>query len=179
MVKFMLVKIKIKNSIMILLVCSFFFILTACDPGNYFYDYEILNDNVKRIELINYDNDAAKFYNEILSKTRKEIISFDFDKMEIVEILNEIKIDDFIQNLSKINFLEYWNHSDSPVVMCIRMIYKNDDFEIISFNYYNNEYYNFVGKFDNHGNPIKFIGGFASGSDFVELVNNYFETQIE
>jgi len=57
---------------------------------------------------------------------------------------------------------------DSPQGICIRLLYENGDFEVISYNV------QYSGSFDADGNVKRFIG---TGID-AELINKYFNTQI-
>ena len=59
-------------------------------------------------------------------------------------------VDDFLKEISEIEFLMSWVHADSPNGRCIRIIYENGDFEIIGDHY--------VGSFDSEGNVKRFIG---------------------
>lgn len=142
--------------------------LTACDPANFSYKYEELKDSVVRIELINYNNPDV---NELFEK-RDMVISFDFDKVEIIETLDTGKFEDFLLDLSKINFLEYWRHSDSPKGKSVRIVYESNEFEVISYEVV------YTGKFDADGKVKRFVGGLSGNGDFISLVNKYFSAQI-
>jgi len=163
-----------KKIILLILLILFTFNLASCffipqDPGEYYYDYSELKDNVIKIELINYDNPYAKE----LFENRDKVIPFDFDKREIIEILSNDKIDDFLQEFSKLKFLMDWKHSDSPKGTSVRIVYENEDFIIISYNI------DYSGSFYADGNVKEFIGELAWKEDFINLVNKYFDTQID
>lgn len=146
--------------------------LSACayDPLEFNYNYDELTNTIERVELINYNNSDA---HELFEK-RNEVIPFDFDKMIVLEILSEESINDFLFELSKIDFMEYWRHYDSPQGISLRLIYINNDFEVIS------QYeYCYAGSFKYDGNVKRFIGGLSGTIEFVDLVNKYFETQIK
>ena len=114
--------------------------LTACDPADFYYSYNELKENVETIELINYDNPDVKGLDrgggygcnaKRVSKRRDSLLPFDFEKMEIIEALPTEKMDNFFRDLSKVHFFWDVGHTDSPYGKCIRIIYKNGDFEII------------------------------------------------
>ena len=151
-------------SAIILVVLS----LAACDPAHYYYDYEDLKSDVISIELINYNNPDVK---ELFEK-RDKVISFDIEKMEIMETLSDESFNDFLLYFSKILFLEYWRHADSPNGTCVRIVYEDGDFEIVTHEVV------YAGRFDAEGNVKKFIGGLSGKASFVSLVNNFFETKI-
>jgi len=159
-----------KKSIIFVTIVLLIFGLVACDPADYFYPYDELKENVKTIELINYNNTEAKK----LFEKRDGVLPFDFEKMEVVEVLAAEKTDDFLQALSQIQFHMTWVHSDSPHGMCIRIMYENDDFEIISA-YVD---YGYVGSFDAGGNVKRFIGNCPTRQNITDIINKYFETQI-
>lgn len=150
---------------MILSIIIVFVSLVACDPANFRYDYEELENSIVQVELINYDNPGAK---ELFEK-RNKVISFDFDKMEIIETLSEEQVSNFLTDLIDVDFMMVWKHLDSPQGLSIRMIYNNNDFEIISCNV------RYAGSFYSDGQVKRFIG---TSIGIEELVNKYFTTQI-
>lgn len=143
--------------------------LTACDPNEFRYRYDELKEKTIRIELIDYKNPDAK---ELFEK-RDKVISFDFDKMEIIETLGKEQSEDFLQDISKIVFMEYWRHYDSPNGISLRLVYDNGDFVVIS--QYDKFY---TGSFNADGTIKRFIGGLSGKKDFVDLINKFFTTQI-
>ena len=149
---------------LILVLCCVMTIFAACDPNRFSFDYEELKENVVRVELIYYDNPDAK---ELFEK-RDKVIPFDFSKMEIVEVLSENEVDNFLHDLSKRTFLEVWRHLDSPQGYSIRLVYLNEDFEIISCNAI------YSGGFYADGQVKRFIGNGLNS----DLFNKYFETKI-
>lgn len=148
--------------------------LVACDPNRYYFNYEDLKNSVAKIELINYNNNEAK-----VIKDKENLLSFDFNRVEIVETLREEFLEEFLLDFSKTLIFQYWKYSDSPVGICIRIIYNNKDFEIASCTLQNGILYDYVGSFDSNGNVKEFIGGFSGRSVLSDLVNKYFSTQIQ
>lgn len=132
---------------------SLLLLLTACDPGIFQYDYDELKETVVRIEYIYYDNSNAKRLNEFFVDKKDELLPFDFNKMEIRGVLPNEKLDDFLKDLCNERIMMHWVHSDSPKGECIRVIYNNGDFEIITSR--EGEY---VGSFFSTGEPKRFIG---------------------
>ena len=84
------------------------------------------------------------------------------------------KRDAFLRDLSKIEFMMFWYHSNSPSGTCVRIIYENGDFVVISSYWTRGERY--AGKFDSQGNVIEFIGGLMNRDSLVNLINKYFRS---
>ncbi len=146
----------VKKLSLCFLFCIVCFSLCACDPSNYYHDYDTLKESVVQVELINYDNPDAKEYNDWFQKIKYPL--FDFDKAEVVEVLAEEKLDDFLKTLSEHRILTTWVHMDSPNGLCLRLIHNNDTFEIFN----TNPRKSFSAYYDSDGNMIKFVGtGFA------------------
>lgn len=147
---------------------SLLFLLTACDPGIFQYDYDELKETVVRVEYIYYENPNAKRLDEFLVDKKDKLLPFNFDKMEIRGVLPNEKLDDFLKDLCQYEIMMHWIHSDSPKNECIRLIYSNGDFEIITNR--ENEY---VGSFYSTGEVKRFIGDGIS----KKLFSKWFDVQ--
>jgi len=128
------------------------FILTACDPGNFKFDYDELKATVVRVEYIYYDNPNAVE----LFEQRDKVIPFDFNKMEIKATLPNEKLDDFLKDLSEYEFMLFTRHLDSPQGDSIRIIYNNGDFEVLSC--WGGGHKEYSGSFSANGEVKRFIG---------------------
>jgi len=146
----------------ILLFCFICFSLTACEPIPVSYPDDYLID-VERVELINYENSDRS--------------TFDFEKMTIVEELKSEKLDDFIQDISELYMWRRVANCDFENVS-IRIIYSNGYFEVISCNNTDKKVISNLVRYDAEGILIKDIGSLEFRSDYVNLINNYFTTQI-
>lgn len=143
--------------------CAGLLILTACEPAKFYFDYDELKENVVRVEYIYYDNPNAKELNEFIFDKSDQMLPFDFEKMEIRQVLPDEQLDDFLKALSEQEFMEHWIHLDSPKSNSIRVIYSNGDFEVISAgrgNWYS-------GSFYADGQVKRFIGDAISDA-FIE-----------
>ena len=147
--------------------------LVACDPNRYYFNYEDLKNSVAKVELISYNNNEAR-----IIKNKKKLLRFDFNKVYIIETLREESLDEFLMDLSKTLIFQYLKHSDSPVGICLRIIYNNNDFEIISCTLENGILYDYVGSFDSNGDVKNFIGGVSGKTILQNLINKYFFTKI-
>lgn len=140
--------------------------LIACEPRFFYFDLQEMKDNVEKVELIKYTNDEAK---EVMIK-RAKFISFNFDKMEILESLPNEKLYDFLQELADFPFMSFNKCLNSPQGICIRVKYKNEDFDVISC------FADFSGGYNADGTFKRFIG---EGISFYDNIIQFFETQIQ
>ena len=137
---------------------SLLFLLTACDPGIFQYDYDELKKDVVRVEYIYYNNPDAVKLDEFLVNKRDKLLPFDFDKMEIQATLSQDKVDEFLQDLCKYEIMMDWIHLDSPQGDSIRVVYEDGSFEALSICGDSdwNGYYS--GSFYSNGDVKRFIG---------------------
>ncbi len=137
--------------------------LTGCDPSSYSYNYEDLNANVMSVELINYENNDAV---ELFEK-REKVKSFDFSKLSVIKVLPNDKINDFLIDFSKIEFMLVWRHLDSPKGESVKINYYDGSFDIICYNV------QFSCQYDKLGNIKNFIGS-GGGNRLKQLIENSF-----
>ena len=150
-----------KLLVFVLVFCLF--PLVSCDPGSFWFDHDELTENVKSIELIEYNNDEAKN----IFDDKDKVLPFDFDKIELIETLSDEKKEMFIDDISNQRFLLVWKHLDSPQGRCVRITYQNGDFDILCCNV------QFSCQYDSTG-AVKNVIGHTVGT---ELPNKYFITQ--
>ena len=157
-----------------IILLSFFFCigLTACDPGRYLHFADLV-DEIVAVELIYYDNPNAKVISTFFST--RSVQRFNSKKMEIIEELNGDRLEDFLQDLSGIEAWTGWSHSNSPFGISLKITYSNDEFEVVSDDGVS---LTFFARYNSKGRLVMNIGGFNDRSDFADLVNNHFETQI-
>ena len=137
--------------------------LVGCDPSSSYYNYEELYSNVESVELILYENENAK---ELFEK-RGKVLQFDFSKVQIIEILDDDKKQDFLMDFSKIEFMLVWRHLDSPKGESIKINYIDVSFDIICYKV------QFSCQYDAEGNVENFIGS-GGGYQLEQLVKNSF-----
>ena len=150
-------RIKLKKVLVISLIFVMLFALTACDPTTFYFDYDELKETVVRVEYIYYDNPNAVILEEYFVEDHDKLLSFDFDKMEIRQVLSDEKLDDFLKELSELEFMMDWVHLDSPQGDSIRIVYDNGDFEILSC-YGSKSFEMYSGSFYANGEVKRFIG---------------------
>lgn len=149
-------------------------VLSSCvsDPESFYFYYEELKEKVIAIELINYDNSDVK-----IVKKKDDILSFDFDKMEVLQVLEVEKTESLLLDLSKIHFHVSDNltkYSDSTSDMSIKITYTNDDFLIISLNSKSN----FIVKFNKDGSVGNLVLRFTDNKDFADLMKKFFAVEL-
>ena len=156
-------------------LCIFF---TACDPPNFFHEYvteEVVQGEIVQINLIYYDNPDVKNINTFArdeEEIRTSMRHFDFDKMTVLETLPEEKNADILQNLTEVFIVRYYNHPDSPNKTCIQLIYDDGTFEIISQT-------RLITLYNEDGEVEEYVGMLDVSLYFTNIVNDYFNTQIE
>lgn len=138
--------------------------LVGCDPSSYCYSYDELSITVKSVELITYDNNEAI---ELFEK-RDKVKDFDFSKMSIEKELDEDKLDKFLLEFSKIEFMLVWRHLDSPKGESIKINYIDGGFDIICYTV------QFSCKYDANGKVNEFIGS-GGGSQLKKIVDTSFQ----
>ena len=159
-----------KKAVFLLAFLVISFCLAVCTPFNYFYDYDELTDSVIKVELINYRNEKKP---KLLFDGLNRALPFDFNKMEIIEVLPKEKTEAFLKDLAEIliHFRHY--HHDSPNGICVRLVYENGDFEVVT-----SSQGNFAARFDSEGN-IKSSGIGSRGTSYLDnTINKHFQTQM-
>ena len=153
-------------------------LLTSCDPGGFRYNYDSLVNEIVSVELINYNNENQKEFMSWVPDHSKDLLAFNFDLMEKKEDLPKEKMTDFLLELSTTHILYKYYVYDSPKGICIKMNYKNGNFEIISCDYERSSYFSYIGTYNKEGEVLFYVGSFSNYEYFESLVNNYFEYQI-
>lgn len=158
-----------------LFICS----LTACDPPSISLDYDELKSNVISVELINYDNPNSKKFTEEPIVFKK----LELDKIEVLEILDEKKIDNFLLTLtSEVGFHDAYDEypiakkriykcNDSPNGIAIILRYSNGDIYMLN----GGKEVNLIALYDSQGDVKEHSLMWTRRGDFEKtLVNDYF-----
>lgn len=130
------------------------------------------------IKLINYDNPEQKHFSFWVTDHASDLKPFDNAKMSCLEILDDNRITDFVDDLCECDVLYKYYAYDPPNGKCIKLNYSNGDFLIVWSNYKTGSFSGYIGKFSIDGEIAEFIGCFESLTSYEDLVNNYFQTQI-
>ena len=156
----------------ILLSICVVFSSCASDPGSFSFVFDDLMQNVEDIELINYEIAEVKTV-----KSKEDILSFNFNKVTLLEKIEENQKTVFLNEFSKITFHVSDNltrYSNSAKGISIRLIYQNGNFLVMCWTLE----CNFVTLFVSDGTVGDIILRFVDPMDFVNLINRNFETQI-
>ena len=140
--------------------------IVACEPAWFqFFDYEVLKEEVTKVDLIYYHNPNPVKY--VFNKPDR-VQDFDFSKVEVVEVLSDEKIDEFLFALAAKEIAKGGKYLNSPRGYCLRVVYRDGNFEILSCQL------NFsCGYFPN--GKVRLVMGSGVGYLFS---NQFFETQI-
>ena len=145
-----------KKRIQILLPIAASLSLFSCilaQSASHFFNRAELAENVVRVELVYYDNPAARRIRSPRPHDIGLLPQFDFAKMEIRATMDEDMMPAFFRELSSVALRYLDNHLDSPRGLCIRLVYRNGDFLV--FGILGVEY---SAIFDSNGNVIYLIG---------------------
>ena len=151
--------------------------MTACDPGKYYYDLENLRASVKAIELINYDNPDQKDFSSWVQDHTDDLKPLKTSAIQIRSTLDGNRIDEFMLDLSQQQILYKYFAYNSPKDICIRIIYEDNCFDIVSCN--DKSFLGYIGTFSPSGEVIDFTGCFCGYFSFEYLLQKYFNVQTE
>ena len=160
------------KKVTIISLCLILIVLTlsSCDPAMYSPTEEYLKDVVS-IQLIRYNNPDQKDFISWVPDHSDDLVAFDNSRVEIIEILDNEKFDAFSTAFQSTEvFLDYYDF-DSPDGVCIRVNYENGEFLIIGRDY--------IGYFSENGEVSKFLGCFSARTYYTDLVNEFFEYQVQ
>ena len=141
----------------------------------YFFKYNPRNDEIVSIELISYTPDEYA-----VTESTEDMLDFDSDKMEILEVLDTTENENFISDFSEIEFLQGYPHLNTPKGIGVKINYENGDFVVVTISFLDDDsdggnaiLYNSEGVF------LEYYGGMSWIPGFVNLINKYFEAQTD
>ena len=160
----------LKKIITLMLLCLIAFNCFACTPPNYF-DYEDMKEGVIRVELIKCAESEEQSVCYPQKEAKREYKSFDYEKMELVEVLSADKMDDFLKAYCEIKFVPAEEEMSLPEGWCVRLILSRS-FHVISLDV------KFARIYRDDGIATQ-LGSLNITPEYRDiLVNNFFETQI-
>ncbi len=150
-------------------------LLVSCEPDKYYFKDNTRNDEVVSIELISYTANDIEIVDSIA-----EMLDFYTDNMTILETLSQSEVEDFMSKFSYIEFFQGYPHLSTPDGTGVKINYENGDFLIVTNNPDGEEphggeaiLYNSDGQF------MDYYGSISWMQNFIDLVNEYYQTQIE
>jgi hypothetical protein len=100
--------------------------------------------------------------------------------MEILEILDVAKNEEFISEFSIIEFFQGYSHLNTPKGIGVKINYQNGDFLIITDGTLGEDSYGGDAiLYNSDGIFLEFYGSLSWAQNFVDLINEFFETQME
>lgn len=166
--------------LMLILLIGTVVLLAACDYTYYIYHNTngedlFLDKEVTSIELIEYKN-------PIIEDNPLKDFEFSSDKIETLETLEQEDIIGFIEKISEIGGIsgKFKNLLSSPHGKGIRIIYNDDSFTLITVTIINGDECIFLGEYSAETKlGLTFgISWQEMIDDFKELINTYFNTEI-
>ena len=167
-----------KKILAIMVVMLIFFSMCACDPGSFSINRESLN-NVVSVELIEYACPNQKQFFSWVPDQFNKLLPFVAANATILECLPSDKIADFLDAFSKTDILHTYYAYNSPKDICIKLNYENGNFLIIWANYLDNSYAGYIGEYSSDGTVLSFWGSFSSLRYYKDLVNQYFDYNLD
>ena len=166
----------------LIIVCVFtcLFSFVSCDPATIRLDTDELLANTVKIELVNYENEEPKLIQNLDGKKKP---SFDFNKVTLIETLDDSKIEDVIKDLGNYGYLYGGRTLNEPIDKTLILYQSNGDMLVFFGCIYTNErgstyYHDGCIMFDKNGKYIEYIGDFGYAG-MEEIISKYFPSTIE
>jgi len=164
-----------KKLIVILFLILLTVFLTSCEPNKYFFKSNVRNNEIVSIELLSYRQDNVAVVN-----STDGMLDFVFENMEILEILDSIKNENFIFEFSRIEFFQGYSHLNTPNGVGVKINYENGDFLIVTDRIKDeDEYGGDAILFNSDGIFLEYFGSISWIQTFTELIDDFFDTQME
>ena len=151
--------------------------LTACDPGWARVDGEELLSNTVKIQLVEYENTAPKYYR----LGRKQQACFDFDQTTLLAELDEFGFEDLINDIASYDLMVFDMALNEPIGKTL-ILYQSNGNMIVLFggvHQYDNGRKKIFGQcnvYDETGKLVDYLGDISS--NYVdELAERYFGSQ--
>lgn len=160
----------------LLLTLTMLFTLTSCDPTECdFNSYKILEDVIS-IQLIDYKNDGEVNWLSWIYGDITYIKPYDFTKEEVIETLDEDRIDSFVKEIKEFGFF-IKDSADSASGKSVKIIKNNGYFMIFSGIDMSlaNELRDFVVLYNSKGIAEEHFGVYLDIAGFRDCVSSYFE----
>lgn len=146
------------------------FVLSSCDPVDFYFDADEIVENASKIQLVVCQNYSPTIVN-VESDT---VLYFNMTDMVVVKELEKERIESFAYDLSKITFFEINESVNSPLGFAVLIYLKTNEIIVLSCTLIGNLAHGMVALFTAEGEYIRHIGIFADRPAFERLLNNYF-----
>ena len=164
-----------KRLIAVLIIIFNIFILSSCivsDPESIILPKEDMIKEVKSVELVYYKNDNPKE----IAMHDGDILRYDFNKAQVIEVLNDDKIQDIIEDFCSIRYWENDKIINEPIGWCVKLNLKDDGFYLFFAKIVNDTFFPAkVLQYNKSGELVKYHGSFYSCETYEEIAKRYFE----
>ena len=157
----------------VIIIFSFVLFFTGCDPHQFRYNRQQLEENTVKITLIAYDNPSAHAIDDTLAQAKHR--DFDFTNAQFQKTLRPEKYQEFFTLLVQADIYDFSKHKDSPDGQCLLITYENGDFDVVARQY--------IGRYNADGKFLTYFGIFDSSlyeNRFQQIIDDsdgsYFET---
>ena len=143
----------------------------------YFLDYDEMTREVVSVQLVYCTNDNP----EVIDDPTSEQVHFDYEKALVVKTLDESLLDEFLQDLSKVEFfLPAYESVNSPVGFAIVLKKKDNSMTVISSTYTDEKIYQMAAEIAPDGSMSKNLASFSTKTEsmYRKLLNKYFNISL-
>lgn len=154
--------------------------MSGCFLTDYYYlDYDEMTREVVSVQLVYCTNDNP----EVIDDPTSEQVHFDLEKALVVKTLEEHLIDEFLQDLSKLEFFLPANKSvNSPVGFAIVLKKKDNSMTVISTTsfYDHGKTYEIAAEIAPDGSMSKNLASFSTKTEsmYINMLNKYFNISL-
>lgn len=135
-----------------LLISSMF--LSSCESERYYITEHDMAD-VSQVQLVYYDNPNSEIIKyHIFAWKKPALKSFDISKMEIIEVLPAEKHEEFVRLMIESMCVIEPPACDSPDGYCVRIVYENGEYIVISASLYKS----YCARFNADGSMMEYYG---------------------
>lgn len=160
-----------KKFVIFIMLLLTLILLVGCDPATYYFKKTEYIDKIQRIELVKYTNEEYKIVD-----CTKEALRFDFQKAIAIEILNEDKFADFLEEFETIVFHQVNESVNEPTGYCLLWYLRNGSCIVFSCTMVEGDRaYDMAAEFALDGTFIRHHAHFASRPHYENILEKYFE----
>ena len=147
-------------------------LLTGCDPASCYFYKDTYLDKIESIELVKYNN--ADF--EMVDASKVDL-KFDYEKVEILEILDSSKIDEFLEDFEEIAFQVENDSVNEPTGYCLLWHLKNGNFIVFSNTLIREDRaYSIAAEFTSTCEFVRHLADLDGGIHYDAVLEKYFST---
>ena len=146
-------------------------LLCSCEPIPYHFEINDMKENVTRIELVTCENPSP--INMCVNDDT--VLYFNFNNRNVIKELGQNKIENFINDLSKVSLFKENRSVNSPVGYATLLYMQNNEVIVLSCTNLDDVKYSMVAAFSDTGTYIRHIAEFDGARQFRRLLIEYFD----